>query len=108
MNMKPHTPEIILEFETETLIDEDFPNNKPNAKDGARWYTRSQPCLIFKESSKYPDKFELNLSFSDNKQTQQGASGFAVGRYKLSPEAHGFDNRRRPVCNYTKLLPLSE
>lgn len=108
MNLKSHQPEIILEFETATLIDEDFPNNKTGAKEGARWYTRSQPCLIFKESSKYPDKFELNLSFSDNKQTQQSISGFAVGRYKLLPEAHGFDNRRRPVCDYTKLVSLSD
>jgi len=89
--MKTDKPEIILEFETATLIDDDFPNNKPAAKEGARWYTRSQPCLMFKEASKYPDKFELNLSFSDNKETQQNATGFAIGRYKLSPEAHGFD-----------------
>jgi len=106
MNIKTEIPDIILEFETATLIDQDFPNNKPGAKDGARWFTRSQPCLMFKESSKYPDKFELNLSFSDNKQTQQSVSAFTVGRYKLSPEAHGFDNRRRPVCDYTKLIPI--
>ena len=106
--MKTHKPEIILEFESSALIDDDFPNNKPDAKDGARWFTRSQPCLIFKESSKYPDKFELNLSFSNNKETQQSVSGFAVGRYKLSPEAHGFDTRRRPVCDYTKLIPLTD
>jgi len=107
MNMKTDNPEIILEFETTTLLDDDFANNKPNAKDGARWYTRSQPCLMFKDSSKYPDKFELGLSFSDSKQIQQGTSGFAVGRYKLSSEAHGFDSRRRPVCDYTKLIPIT-
>ena len=71
MNIKTEIPDIILEFETATLIDQDFPNNKPGAKDGARWFTRSQPCLMFKESSKYPDKFELNLSFSDIDNTQQ-------------------------------------
>ncbi len=108
MNMKTDKPEIILEFETTTLLDDDFANNKPNAKDGARWYTRSQPCLMFKDSSKYPDKFELGLSFSDSKQIQQGTAGFAVGRYKLSAEAHGFDSRRRPVCDYTKLIPIEQ
>jgi len=48
MNIKTEIPDIILEFETATLIDQDFPNNKPGAKDGARWFTRSQPCLMFK------------------------------------------------------------
>ena len=77
-------------------------------KEGSRWYTRKQPCLMLKDDSKYPDKFLLTLSFSDSKTDQQAVSAFAVGQYELTDQAHSFDNRRNPVCDYTKLTPLTE
>jgi hypothetical protein len=99
---------MIIEFETTELIDEDFSNNKPSAKEGSRWYTRKQPCLMFKDNSKYPDKFLLSLVFSSSKEDQQAVSAFAVGQYELTDQAHGFDNRRNPICDYTKIKPLSK
>ena len=98
---------MIIEFETTELIDDDFPNNKAGAMEGARWYTRKQPCLMFKDNSKYPDKFLMPLVFSGSQQDQQSVSAFAVGRYELTDQAHGFDNRHNPVCDYTKLKPIS-
>ena len=99
---------MIIEFETTDLIDDDFPNNKAGAKEGSRWYTRKQPCLMFKDDSKYPDKFLLTLSFSDSKDDQQSVSAFAVGHYELTDQSHSFDNRRNPVCDYTKIRLLSK
>lgn len=93
-----------LEFESNQTIDNDFPNNKVP---GSRWFTRAQECLLFKEGSKYPDKFELNLAFSNNQQDQQSVSGFAPGRYELTPDAFGFDNRRNPVVDFTKIRPVA-
>jgi len=94
---------MIIEFETTDLIDDDFANTKAGAKDGARWFTRKQPCLMFKDNSKYPDKFLLTLAFSGSKDDQQAVSAFAVGKYELTDQAHGFDNRRNPICDYTKI-----
>jgi len=95
---------MILEFENNLPIDNDFPNKKI---EGKRWYTRSQDCLMFKEGSKYPDKFELNLVFADNQADQQSVGCFTVGRYELLDSAHGFDNRRNPTCDYTKIKPIT-
>jgi len=97
---------MIIEFETTELIDNDFANSKAGAKDGARWYTRKQPCLMFKDNSKYPDKFLLPLVFSGVKEDQQAISAFPVGQYELTDQAHGFDNRQNPVCDYTKIKPI--
>lgn len=83
-----------LEFENNNVIDNDFPNKK---EEGKRWYTRSQPCLLFKDDSKYPDNFELNISFSDNPTEQKSISAFAPGFYVLAETAYGFDNRRNPT-----------
>ena len=99
---------MIIEFETTELIDDDFPNNKPGVKEGSRWYTRKQPCLMFKDNSKYPDKFLLTLAFSSIKDDQQSVSAFAVGRYELTDQAHSFDSRHNPVCDYTKIKPISK
>ena len=98
---------MIIEFETTELVDDDFPNTKAGAKEGARWFTRKQPCLMFKDNSKYPDKFLLTLSFSGSKEEQQSAVAFAVGQYELSDQAHSFDSRHNPVCDYTKIKALS-
>lgn len=98
---------MIIEFETTELIDDDFPNNKVGAKEGSRWYTRKQPCLMFKDNSKYPDKFMMPLVFSSNKDDQQAVSSFAIGQYELTDQAHCFDSRHNPVCNYTKIKPIS-
>ena len=99
---------MIIEFETTELIDDDFPNNKAGAKEGSRWYTRKQPCLMFKDNSKYPDKFLMPLVFSGSKEDQQSIPAFAVGRYELTDQAHGFDNRHNPVCDYTKIKLISK
>ena len=99
---------IILEFENNLAIDNDFPNNKPNAPTGARWYTRSQECLIFKHGSKYPDKFELNLVFSSEQNDQKSQSTFSIGKYMLLDSAFGFDNRRNPVVDFTQIQPLND
>jgi len=98
---------MIIEFETTELIDEDFPNNKPGSKEGSRWYLRKQPCLMFKDNSKYPDKFLMPLVFSSSKDDQQSVSAFAIGQYELTDDAHSLDNRQNPVCDYTKIKPLS-
>ena len=50
----------------------------------------------------------IDLGFSDSKTDQQAISAFAVGQYELTDQAHGFDNRRNPVCDYTKLTALSK
>lgn len=92
-----------LEFETNQTKDNDFPNNK---RPGERYYTRTQECLLFKGSSKYPDKFDLNISFSSSREEQQSVSGFAPGRYELSEDSFGFDNRRNPVVDFTKIRPV--
>ena len=92
-----------LEFENNTPIDNDFPNKKV---EGSRWYTRSQECLLFKDGSKYPDKFELTLIFADNKTDQQSIGCFSPGRYELLESAFGFDNRRNPVVDFTQITPL--
>jgi len=94
-----------IEFETNETIDNDFPNNKV---EGARWYTRSQSALMFKDGSKYPDKFDLNLVFSSTKADQQSVGGFAPGKYELTEDAFSFDNRRNPVVNFTKLRPVKK
>ncbi len=99
---------MIIEFETTELIDNDFPNNKPGAKEGSRWYTRKQPCLMFKDNSKYPDKFLMPLVFSGNKDDQQAFPAFPVGQYELTDQAHGFDSRHNPVCDYTKIKLLPQ
>ncbi len=99
---------MIIEFETTELIDDDFPNTKSGAKEGSRWYTRKQPCLMFKDNSKYPDKFLLTLVFSSIKDDQQSVSAFAVGQYELTDHAHSFDNRHNPVCDYTKIKSISK
>lgn len=99
---------MIIEFETTELIDDDFPNNKAGAKPGSRWYTRKQPCLMFKDNSKYPDKFLLTLSFSGFKDEQQLATAFAIGQYELTDQAHSFDNRHNPVCDYTKIKLITK
>lgn len=99
---------MILEFETTELIDDDFPNIKSGAKEGSRWYIRKQPCLMFKDNSKYPDKFLLTLAFSSVKDDQQAFPAFLVGQYELTDQAHGFDSRHNPVCDYTKIRLLSK
>ena len=45
---------MLIEFETNNVTDDDFPNNKPGVPEGSRWFTRSQPALMFKDDSKYP------------------------------------------------------
>ena len=99
---------MIIEFETIELVDDDFPNTKPGAKESSRWYTRKQPCLMFKDNSKYPDKFLMPLVFSSSKEEQQSVAAFAVGQYELTDQAHGFDNRHNPVCYYTKIKLISK
>jgi len=41
--------------------------------------------------------------FSGVKDDQQVVSAFPVGRYELTDQVHGFDNRQNPVCHYTKI-----
>ena len=83
---------MIIEFETTELMDDDFPNMKAGAKEGSRWYTRKQPCLMFKDNSKYPDKFLLTLSFSGSKEEQQSAVAFAVPAGEKSAIRFGWIN----------------
>jgi len=97
---------VIIEFETTELLYDNFANTKPGAKEGARWYTRKQPCLMFKDNSKYPDKFFLSLAFSSSQEDQQAVPAFAIGQYELTDQAHGFDSRHNTVCDYTKIKPL--
>lgn len=99
---------MIIEFETTELVDDDFPNSKLGSKEGSRWYTRKQPCLMFQDNSKYPDKFFMPLVFSDSKDDQQAFPAFAIGQYELTDQAHGFDNRHNPVCDYTKIKLISK
>jgi hypothetical protein len=94
-----------LQFENNNPIDSDFPNKK---LDGARWFRRSQECLLFKDGSSYPDKFELTLSFSNNLQDQQSISCFTAGKYELLDTAFGFDNRRNPIVDFTQIKPISD
>ena len=96
-----------IEFETNQVIDEDFPNKKPEAKEGARWFVRKQAALLWKDNSKYPDKFHLNLKFTDNLTDQQSVSGFAAGKYELSDDAFIFNARNQLIIDSTKLQPVS-
>ena len=98
---------IIIEFETNQVIDDDFANTKPNAKEGARWFVRKQAALLWKDNSKYPDKFHLILKFTDNPIDQKSISGFAPGKYELSDDAFIFDNRNQLKLDSTKLKPVS-
>jgi len=100
---------LIIEFETKNTVDDDFPNNRADAKPGAKWYVRNQPSLLFKSASKYPDKFLLNLSFSSSENEQKSIGGFTEGRYFLDDEAFFLDPRDRnnPACNFSKLVPVT-
>ncbi len=99
---------IILEFENNISIDNDFPNTKINAKEGSRWYTRCQECLLFKDGTRYPDKFQLTLVFSSEKNDQQSQSTFPIGKYILLDSSFGFDNRRKPICDFSQIQPISD
>ena len=63
---------------------------------------------MFKDNSKYPDKFLMPLVFSSSKTDQQAVSSFAVGQYELTDQAHGFDNRQNQICYYTKIKPIAQ
>ena len=97
---------MIIEFENNTPIDEDFPNKN---LEGGRWYVRKQACLMFKDNSKYPDKGLITLVFADNKQDQQSVGCFSPGRYELLDSAYSFDSRNydAPTCDFTQIKPVA-
>ena len=96
---------ILVEFEQSTIDLDDFSNNKKDAPEGARWYTANQKALLFTGVSRYPDKFDLNLSFSASPSEQRSAVAFPTGRYFLRPSAFSLDmtNRGRPACDFSQL-----
>jgi len=69
---------IHIEIETTQIDNVDFPN-----KNGGRWFKRSQPFLLFKSGSNYPDKGELTLSFADNEKDRDSVDTLSKGRYVL-------------------------
>jgi len=68
-----------IQIETTKIDDVDFPK-----KDGSgRWFKRSQQFLLFKDGENYPDKGELTLSFSDNRENRDSVQTLAKGTYEI-------------------------
>lgn len=89
-----------VEIENPTKIQSSFAK-----KDGTGfWYTSSQEALLFKEGMKYPDKFELQLSFSDSEQDSNNSKPFPAGKYELHESAFYIDNRDHLQINAEKLV----
>lgn len=81
-----------------------FPNNRSTSPETANWHVAEQPALLFKEDSKYPDKFQLTLSFSTNESDANKVQPFKPGIYDLSDEAFTVNNNNQLVVNATKLI----
>jgi hypothetical protein len=94
-----------VEIENQQTIDRDFPNkNSP----GSRWYVREQQGLLFKDGSKYPDKFLIPLSFSSDQSEQQKVGGFSPGQYVFSDDAFTLNNNSQIVIDGSKLRPVKK
>jgi len=78
-----------LEIESTLIEDKDFAQK--NSKNGDRWFVRSQPMLMFKGDSKYPDKGSITLEFSDNENKRNSASTLPKGEYEIQESAYYFD-----------------
>jgi len=99
---------MIIEIEKEIKELNSFPNKRGDASQGTdTWYTASQPALMFKDGSKYPDKFSINLAFSTKESDSDKAQPHPPGKYQLSEEAFYIDNNGRPACNFSRIEPLN-
>jgi len=76
-----------LEIESTQIEDKDFP--KKNG--GGNWFIRSQPILMFKGGSKYPDKGSLTLAFSDDVNKRDSAATMPKGEYEILEQGYYFD-----------------
>ncbi len=81
-----------------------FPNkNDPTA----RWYIAEQQALMFKDDSKYPDKFNINLAFTSDENEANNAKPFPEGNYQLLDTAFSVDRNGAGTCDFSKLEKLS-
>ena len=94
-----------IQFEVSTKTVVSRPNrNNPNA----RWYIAEQPAIMFKEDSKYPDKFDLTLAVSDSEQEANNSQPFAVGSYVITDDSFGLDRNGNPQVDFSKLTPMAQ
>ena len=93
-----------IEIEKTELTKNDFPNKN---QVGERWYTASQPALLFRDGETYPDKFELSIVFSGNKSDQDRAASFKVGSYEFADKAFYINNRNQLALDSSRLVSLA-
>lgn len=58
-------------------------NDFPKKGADGRWYLRKQQILLFKGDSKYPDKGQITLAFSDDENVRNATQTLAKGTYEL-------------------------
>lgn len=90
-----------IEIENTNLVKNDFPNK--NNKD-TRWYTANQSALLFRDGEKYPDKFDLNICFSQIQADQERAAAFKAGKYELTDAAFYINNRNQLAIDPSRLV----
>lgn len=78
-----------------------------NNKD-ARWFVAEQSALMFKDGSKYPDKFNINLAFSDSEQVALNVRPFPIGAYQLDDTAFSINRNNGIDVDFSKLRPIKE
>jgi hypothetical protein len=92
-----------IQIEEQTINSRDFPHQRSST---GRYYVVSQPALMFKDGQKYPDKFPLDLIFTENKAEADNCKALPPGRYHLSEDAFYIDRNQRPQCNFSRLTPV--
>ena len=80
---------------------------RPNRNNTALpWFIAQQPALLFTDNSKYPDKFFLTLSVSNQQADAVNAKPFPAGDYGLTEQAFRVNRNRSAEVDFTKIVPL--
>jgi hypothetical protein len=91
---------MLISIESPTKSIRSFPNKNV---ENAHWYVSEQPALLFKNDSKYPDKFLITLSFSGAEKDALSSTPFPAGDYELADEAFRINRNNGIDLDLSKL-----
>jgi len=79
--------------------------NGDESKGTHQWHIAEQAALIFKDGSKYPDKFTLTLSFSTKESDAINVKPYDVGYYNIPDEAFYVDRNNQLALDLRNIVP---
>jgi len=84
-----------IEIETEDLI----PNQITSNKNEKVYHIVEQPALMFTDSSRYPEHFNIRHCFTENKNEADKTNPLPKGRYQLNDSAFSIDRYKTVQIN---------